>query len=182
MRRILFVVVLCLCFAPWMKGTEGDSLWLDIPFVKQDAEGCGAASIAMVMQYWEKQKGRSPDGASEVNKIQRALHSRRAHGIYASEMQKYLRQNGFETFAFSAGWTDLRHHLEKGRPLIVAVKTAGGALHYVVVSGIDDEHHGVLVNDPGQRKLLQYDRADFERDWSATANWMLLALPRGSAS
>jgi len=165
-----------------MKATAGDGLWLDVPFVKQDAEGCGAASIAMVMQYWEKQNGRSPHDASDVNLIQRALHSRRAHGIYASEMQKYLRQNGFETFAFSAGWSDLRHHLEKGRPLIVAVKTEGGTLHYVVVSGIDDEHHGVLVNDPGRRKLLQYDRVDFERDWSATANWMLLALPRRSAS
>jgi len=26
-------------------------VWLDVPFVKQEKDGCGAASIAMVMQY-----------------------------------------------------------------------------------------------------------------------------------
>jgi hypothetical protein len=25
--------------------------WLDVPFVRQSEEGCGAASIAMVMRY-----------------------------------------------------------------------------------------------------------------------------------
>ncbi len=31
-------------------------VWLDVPFVKQEKDGCGAASIAMVMQYWQALK------------------------------------------------------------------------------------------------------------------------------
>jgi len=27
-------------------------VWLDVPFVKQEKEGCGSASVAMIMQYW----------------------------------------------------------------------------------------------------------------------------------
>ncbi len=26
-------------------------IWLDVPFIAQEKDGCGAASIAMVMQY-----------------------------------------------------------------------------------------------------------------------------------
>ena len=32
----------------------GDSgLWLDVPFVHQAKDGCGSASLAMVLQYWK---------------------------------------------------------------------------------------------------------------------------------
>ena len=50
-------------------------------------------------------------------------------------------------------------------------------LHYVVVDGIDDTRNIVTFNDPAQRKLLEQERASFERDWSATHNWLLLAVP-----
>ena len=33
-------------------------VWLDVPFVRQEKNGCGAASIAMVMQYWQRQQGK----------------------------------------------------------------------------------------------------------------------------
>ena len=35
-------------------------VWLDVPFVKQEKNGCGAASIAMVMQFWQRQQGLTP--------------------------------------------------------------------------------------------------------------------------
>jgi ABC-type bacteriocin/lantibiotic exporter with double-glycine peptidase domain len=157
--------------------SASDAVWLDVPFVKQDVNGCGAASIAMLMQYWARQSGR-PSGA-DAAAIQRALYSRDARGIYASAMEKYLQQNGFQTFVLVGAWSDLQHHLEKGRPLIAAIKPAGeGVLHYVVVAGIDKEI--LLLNDPARRKLLKYNRSDFEREWKATSNWTLLALPRSA--
>ena len=36
---------------------ESAGVWLDVPFVKQEKNGCGAASIAMVMQFWQRQQG-----------------------------------------------------------------------------------------------------------------------------
>jgi len=156
-------------------------LWLDVPFVKQTADGCGAASIAMVMKYWAHQTGSSVAADADAVQIQRALYSHRAHGIYASAMQTYLQEHGFQSFAFSGKWDDLQHHLAKGRPLIVGVKSSADALHYLVVTGVDDEHRMLIVNDSARRKLLKYDRAGFEREWSATSNWTLLAVPRSSA-
>jgi ABC-type bacteriocin/lantibiotic exporter with double-glycine peptidase domain len=158
-------------------------IWLDVPFVKQQKDACGAASIAMVMQYWQRQQGRPLEAASDAAQIQRALYSPQAHGIYASGMERYFREHGYRTFAFSGQWADLRQHLEKGRPLIVALKPegAGAALHYVVVAGLDWEQGLVLVNDPAQRKLLKQDRSRFEREWSAAGKWTLLALPQVDA-
>ncbi len=38
-----------------------------------------------------------------------------------------------------------------------------------------------MMNDPADRKLLSEERAAFEKDWSATDYWMLLAVPSPSA-
>ena len=48
-------------------------VWLDVPFVKQDKNACGAASIAMVMQYWQRQQGVAPNTDSDPVQIQTAL-------------------------------------------------------------------------------------------------------------
>ena len=95
-------------------------------------------------------------------------------------MERYFREKGFRTFTIRGEWEDLKQHLDKGRPLIVALKPAGGgtALHYVVVTGLDQEQHVVMVNDPAQRQLLKLDLPGFEREWSAAGKWTLLALPQ----
>ncbi len=183
-RRLQAFLTLVLCLWGSAQAAEPPGIWLDVPFVKQERDGCGAASIAMVMQYWQRQQGKPADTGSDAEQIQRALYSRAAHGIYASDLERYLEQHGFRTFAFRAGWSDLKHHLEKGRPLIAALKPDSGdaALHYVVVVGIDWEHRLVLVNDPAERKLLNHERSDFERQWKGADNWALLALPREGLS
>jgi len=153
------------------------AVWLDVPFVKQGKNGCGAASIAMVMQYWQRQQGRGAE-AADAREIQKALYSADAHGIYASEMENYLRRSGYRTFAFEGKMDDLATHLGKGRPLIAALEPGRGTpLHYVVVAGIDAEHRVVLLNDPAERKLLQRDFDTFEKEWRGTGHWTLLAVP-----
>ena len=171
-------MLLCLCNLA--VAADGSGLWLDVPFIKQEKNGCGAASIAMVMQYWMLQQGRTVSPSSDAIQIQRTLYSGHAHGIYASDLEHYLQQRGFRTFAFRGDWTDLKQQLEKGRPLIVALKPDSGniPLHYVVVAGLDWEQGLVMVNDPAQRKLLKQDRSSFEREWSAAGKWTLLALPQ----
>ena len=167
--------VVCLCGV--LLAAEPSGLWLDVPFVRQTREGCGAASIAMVMQYWLAQEGRKPEDAPDAETILRRLHSAQAHGIFASEMKKYLEQQGYRAFAFSGTWKDLEEHLRKGRPLIVALKPTANEklLHYVVVAGLDNGY--VMFNDPADRKLAKLDRRSFEKQWSATDKWTLLAVP-----
>lgn len=155
-------------------------IWLDVPFVKQVKEGCGAASIAMVMQYWAQQQGRDPQSV-DATEIQNTLYSKEGHGIYASDVESYFKDHGFHTFTFKGEPADLKDHLQKGRPLMVALKPGKAPLHYVVVTGLDLDNHIVMVNDPAQRKLLKLDQASFEQEWSAAGKWTLLALPESGA-
>lgn len=155
-------------------------VWIDVPFVQQPREGCGAASLAMVMQYWAAQSGgvKADEADRDVGRIQRELYSPNDHGITAMAMRSYLEQHGFRAFALSGTWNDLEEHLRKGRPIIVALRPEGQReLHYVVIDGIDTGRSLVMMNDPAERKLLTEERAGFEKDWKATHNWMLLAVP-----
>ena len=182
MKNIQTHLIALLCLCGMLCAAAPAGVFLDVPFVKQERNGCGAASIAMVMQYWQRQRNQSPDAGSDPEQIQQTLYSRKAHGIYASDLENYLQRHGLRTFAFQGEWGDLQQHLEKGRPLIVALKPGSGALHYVVVAGLDDDSGLVLVNDPAERKLLQQNRSEFERAWKGAGNWTLLAIPREDAS
>ena len=182
----LLGVLLCLGGALFAAAPAGP--WLDVPFVPQEKDGCGAASAAMVIEYWLKQESKPAVAGMEAHEIQRTLYSRDAHGIRASDLERYLQQQGFRTFAFQGTWDDLQHHLEKGRPLIAALqpgsvaKPESAGLHYVVVVGLDgapaSKQAAVLLNDPAQRKLLRQDWRVFKRQWSGTGNWLLLAVPQ----
>ncbi len=173
------LVLLCLC--GFVFSAEPTAIWLDVPFVKQTKDGCGAASVAMVMQYWSSHGARTlVESATDPDAIFRELYSPEARGIYASKLEGYLKQYGFRTFAISGRWEDLKGHLQKGRPLIVALKPGRGSLHYVVVAGLDEQQNLVMLNDPAQRKLVPTDKASFEKEWSGTHNWMLLAVPDAS--
>jgi ABC-type bacteriocin/lantibiotic exporter with double-glycine peptidase domain len=184
MSKILAALLLCVALSRYVDAQK--AAWIDVPFVKQPAEGCGAASIAMVMQYWEHHDPHLSAASgtqthSEVDRIQQELYSKPAHGIYALDLQQYLMAHGFATYVVHGDTALLAHHVERGRPLIVALKpTSARVLHYVVVAGVDPTEHSVIVNDPAQRKLLKVDSAAFEKEWQATGNWMLLALPRAA--
>lgn len=154
------------------------ALWIDVPFVAQPREGCGAASLSMVMQYWAGKQGAAVSPASDVARIQHQLYSKGEHGIAAEQMGAYLRQHGFQAFAFPGKWSDLEEQIAKGRPLIVALRPEGQSeLHYVVVDGVDAARGLVTMNDPAVRKLLNEEKSRFEKEWSATQNWTLLAVP-----
>jgi ABC-type bacteriocin/lantibiotic exporter with double-glycine peptidase domain len=175
-RTRLASLVLMVSSLAWAAGTQG--IWINVPFVQQDKDGCGAASIAMVMQYWQHYQGQPANPSAAYAEIERALQSPAARGIHPHAMVRYLQQNGYRTFAFAGEWADLAQHLAKGRPLIAALNPGTGLpLHYVVVAGLEPEHQLVLLNDPAQRKLLKEDDAQFEREWKAAGHWMLLAVP-----
>jgi uncharacterized protein YvpB len=181
-RRVALLVGLLAAATVVAEAQNAQAIWIDVPFIQQPREGCGAASVSMVMQYWARQQRQAANsGESSVETIQRAIYSPKAHGILASSMEQYLRQHGYQVFALSGRWSDFETELGKGRPLIVALRPEGQtALHYVVVDGVDPGRGLVTMNDPAQRKLLSQERAAFEKDWSATGNWMLLAVPASS--
>ena len=146
--------------------------WIDVPFTRQEKNGCGSASAWMLMQYWGKSGG-SPE------EIQRVLYSKDAGGIFASDLERFLADHGFQTVAFAGEWSDLVENISRGRPLVVSIEAnaRGTPLHYVLVVGVDESRQIVLVNDPAKRKLLPMGRSDFEKRWDVMNRWTLLAVP-----
>jgi ABC-type bacteriocin/lantibiotic exporter with double-glycine peptidase domain len=157
-------------------------LWLDVPYVHQEKDGCGSAALAMLLQYWKSKNFLVAVERMDAAAIQRELYAKKTRGIYASEMESYLRETGFAVFAFRGEWSDLRTQLGKGRPLIAALKPKGAPAHYVVVVGLAPEDRAVLVNDPQRGKLVRFERQDFEKAWLGTEAWTLLAVPRQVSS
>jgi predicted double-glycine peptidase len=162
---------------------KSSGVWLEVPYVKQTEDGCGSAAISMLLQYWSAHGTAVASSRADAAAIQKQLYSRKARGIFASDMQRYFRDSGFREFAVRGEWSDLRQHLEQGRPLIVSIQpgaergSAKVPLHYVVVTGMDWEQEAVFVNDPARGKLLRMERQEFEKEWQAARNWMLLAVP-----
>lgn len=179
-RAIFVLLLVSAAYAALPLAAETPALWIDVPFVPQVKDGCGSASISMVLQYWAAKNGQASPDFADAEKIQETLFSPAEGGIAASRMEAYFQQSGYRTFAFQGDWSDLKHHLEQGRPLIVSLKSSEpyGPLHYVVVVGIDSQRGYLFVNDPAQQKMLRISRQGFESEWSPAHHWTLLVVPR----
>src|SRR5258708_9930508 len=152
LRRILGLVLFVVAGVGFALAEETPSMWMDVQLVAEVKNGCGSAAMAMVMEYWEKKTARTARGSAHAGKIQAMLYSPAEGGIPASAMKRYFESAGYRTFAFVGDWGELRHHLERGRPLIVSLKASGphGPLHYVVVVGIASATGTFSLNDPAQ--------------------------------
>ena len=133
----------------------------------------------MLLQYWNTHGMRIDSQRANATAIQKQLYSRKVRGIFASDMENYLKASGFKVFTLDGNWTELQGHLKQGRPLIVSLRpgSANTPLHYVVVTGIDWQTNAAFIHDPARGKLLRVERADFEKQWRPNRNWMLLAVP-----
>jgi ABC-type bacteriocin/lantibiotic exporter with double-glycine peptidase domain len=158
---------------------ESAGVWLDVPFVKQSEDGCGSAAISMILQYWGAHGVEIARRRADAQLIQKQLYSAKARGIFASEVESYLKSSGFLVFPLAGSWLDLEENLRQGRPLIVSLQpgSRSAPLHYVVVTGIDWQRDAVFIHDPARGKLLRVERAEFEKQWRSNRNWMLLAVP-----
>ncbi len=142
---------------------------LDVPYVAQDKDTCGAASLAMVMAYW---------GAPVAHEtIAAALLQKELHGILGSRLAAFARARGFEALAYAGDLAHLRAYLEKGRPLIVALRARRGRFHNVVVIGVDAAREALIVHDPALGAARPMPIAEFDKRWAGAERWTLLVLP-----
>lgn len=143
---------------------------LIVPFFKQEKNGCGAASVAMVMRYWRP-------GSPAAGEVYQRLYDARRKGIPLAEMKRYLQEQGFQAFTLRGEWPDLEQHVGKGRPVIVALKkNRRSAIHFAVMAGVEDGH--VTLNDPTRKGAQSVEKAKFLKQWELAERWMLLATPQ----
>lgn len=163
--------VLLVALAWHLSAAEPLSVRLDVPFFRQEKNGCGAASVAMVMHYWKPANSvPSPDA------VYRRLYDPQRYGIPLADMRSYLQSQGFNAFTLRAQWSDLENHLAKRRPVVVGLrKKKEGLLHYATIVGL--EHDQVWLNDPTRKNPHKVKRAAFEKDWALADRWILIAAP-----
>src|SRR5262245_10978126 len=141
---------------------------LSVPFVPQEKDTCGAASLAMVFRYWEHPVSH--------DQIAGALMTPELRGILGSRLAAFAKEQGMEAVAYEGDLAQLRDFVGKGRPLIVAWKVGKGRYHNVVVVGFDDRGD-VLVNDPAEGPSRSVAARTFEKRWAGAGHWTLLVLP-----
>src|SRR5437868_3473349 len=101
---------------------------LEVPYVPQVKDTCGAASLTMVMRYWGQDVTHDAVAAR--------LLKPELKGIAGSRLADFAREHGLLAIAYEGDLAQLRAYVAKGRPLIVAWKM-GSRFHNVVVVGED---------------------------------------------
>lgn len=140
---------------------------LDVPFVPQVEDTCGAAALAMVLRFWGNE---TPHDALAAE-----LQARELKGVAGSRLAEAARARGMTAVAYRGDAGHLRAYVDKGRPLIVAWDMGRGRFHNVVVTGFEGD--AVVVNDPAEGASRRVKRADFEERWAGAGHWTLLVMP-----
>jgi tetratricopeptide (TPR) repeat protein len=139
---------------------------LEVPFVAQRKDTCGAAALAMVLRYWG-------DDATHDD-VARTLLTPELHGIAGSRLAEFARGRGMEAVAYKGDMANLREFVGKGRPLIVAWAMGRDRYHDVVVVGFDDERGAVVVHNPAAGPSRAVKQRAFESRWAGAGYWTLL--------
>ena len=145
------------------------AIQLAVPFVPQQRDTCGAASLTMVMRYW----GFDVD----EGQVAAALVEPGRPGISGSRLEAFARSRGFFALVYEADAGQLKESLAKGRPLIVALRTGRDLDHDVVVTGYDWARDEVALHDPALGRDRRVAMVEFEKRWSGAGHWTLLVLP-----
>lgn len=154
---------------------------LQVPFVVQQKNGCGAASVAMVMHYWGMQPGGGDAAYPPAKEVHEQLYRPDMHGIPLADMKRYLEGMGFRAYTLRARWADLQEQIDKGRPVIVALKPKQNrSMHFAVVAGAEGD--SVWLNDPTRKKASRMARTKFDKQWAHADHWMLVAAPATTRS
>ena len=140
---------------------------LDVPFVAQTEALCGGASVAMVQRYWGAREVSAADFASLVDA--------RQDGIPATRLTDAVQRQGWQAFALNGTPDLIRHHVDRGRPIIALLQVGPNQRHYVVVVSWSADR--VLYHDPASLPFRTLSPAAFDMLWAPTSRWMLLLLP-----
>ncbi len=143
------------------------SLLARVPYLAQTESLCGGAALAMVLRYWGAQGVYAEDFT--------ALADEAKGGIDTAALARAPIVRGYRSVAFSGSIVDLKHHLQRGRPLVVLLQLSQSRYHYVVIVGMLGNR--VVFHDPARAPFRRMAFETFDRAWMASGRWALLVLP-----
>jgi ABC-type bacteriocin/lantibiotic exporter with double-glycine peptidase domain len=137
-----------------------------VPFVKQDPEKCGPASLASVLSYY----GVSihPDAISE------STYHPKLKGSLITDLENFGRRIGFITESGQGDMERLKKFIDNQKPVIALVDLGIWIVakpHYLVLFGYNDE--GFIMHD-GENPSQICPYAVFYRTWEKMGRVYLL--------
>jgi len=141
-----------------------------VPFIRQDSQFCGPASLASVMAFHGVPEDQKTIGAK--------VYSEKLQGALITDLERYARQKGFETKSGQGTVEELKAEMDRRRPVMVLVDLGFWVVskpHYLVVIGYDDE--GFTAHD-GYTPANRYPYARFNEIWGKMGNAYLLVYKR----
>lgn len=141
-----------------------------VPFILQDTNHCGPASLAMAMQ-WAGQN-------VSANELADKMFTPGAQGTYQADMISAARRSGMTAVPIS-GLPALIKEVSSGNPVIVFENLGLSwypQWHYAVVYGYDLDKEEVLMHS-GPEQAKRWDMRKFERSWMLGDYWGLVVLP-----
>ena len=142
-----------------------------VPFIPQQRNRCGPASLAMIFHYY-----RVPIKSEE---LAREIYERRFSGALNLDLLIAARRHGFAAQAQSGDLELLKSYLRREIPVIALVRPRSGAdrtnptrYHFLVVYGFDDGSRQFTVHS-ARRGGQKISYQTFQRRWRPTGNWML---------
>lgn len=154
-----------------IKDNPASGIILDVPFVAQQKEFCGPASLSSILNFWER--------PVTQDKIAASIFQPELCGVLNVDLEKYARDCGFWAKGYETDFEDLKSQLRNGVPVIVMQKLHPFILnrkHYTVVIGFSDKHK-VIIEHTGSRKSVIRSYRGFKSNWYAAGGWMLKVMP-----
>lgn len=152
----------------------GDKNWELVEGVREvrqvDREDCGAAALAMVLEYWGLPITRDD--------VEAAMPP--AGGIRAADLRDFSRRRGLQAFLIQGQLDDLHRELQLHRPVLVGLMKRYPWRfypHYEVVVGIDHAKQRVLTLDPAHGLRVNSGEG-FTAEWKRAGGLTLIVLPQ----
>lgn len=150
---------------------------LDVPFVRQQKQGCGPAVLSMLIEYWAEHGSPTPTRWTPSS-LYDHLYDLSVRGVTGESMTSFLRDQDYVAFTFRGEWADLEKNTSLGRPVVVALSPKKGAqTHFVLVVGVNGNSEAV-IHDPDRASYVKEPIGRFLKQWNGTDRWTLLAVPR----
>lgn len=149
--------------------SRADPVRLNVPFFAQDTDQCGPSSLASVLSFW----GMTGDPET----LRKEIYREKLKGSLPMDLMFAAQDHGLTAEIKNSTIEALREELKAGRPAIAYLNLGYTFMpvgHFVVVTGFD--HHGLLAHSAAEKDKF-YAYKDFEKKWSKTENWLLVAEP-----
>jgi ABC-type bacteriocin/lantibiotic exporter with double-glycine peptidase domain len=159
-----------------LAGEAGWEVVEGVPVVRQGAnEDCGAAALAMVLNYWQLPVTRDGIVATSPPAPER--------GIKAAALRDFARRQGLQAFLIQGQFADLDREIHWHHPVLVGLMKRYGRSaysHYEVVVGVNRQKQRILTLDPAHGRRVN-SREGFATEWAAAGQVTLVVFPQASA-